>query len=60
MKPNYTINERQKHRFGLNLNYIVVFNWERLNEIDMMGTEDLRTTYMPSNHTVAVFKIKWK
>ena len=60
MKPGYKIIELQKYWFGLNFNYIVVFNWKKMNEIGMMSTDDLKATYMPPDNTVAVFKIKWK
>lgn len=60
MKAGFSINERQRGWFGIkNFNYIVVFNWEVLNEIDLIGTNDLETTHIEYN-TVAVFKIKWK
>lgn len=60
MKAGFSINERQRGWFGIkNFNYIVVFNWKGLNEIDLIGTNDLETTYIKYN-TVAVFKIKWK
>ena len=61
MKAGFSINERQKGWFGIkNFNYIVVFNWKGLNEIDMIGTDYLETAYIPDEHTVAIFKIKWK
>ena len=61
MKAGFSINERQKGWFWIkNFNYIVVFNWEVLNEIDMIGADDLKGHYIPDEHTVAIFKIKWK
>lgn len=60
MKAGFSIIERQKCWFGLTLNYIVVFNWQGANEIDMIGTDYLETAYIPDEHTVAIFKIKWK
>ena len=56
MKEGYSIKYRSD-TFFKNPNYITVFNWASINEIDMVFSDSAPYT---TQYTVAIFKIKYK
>ena len=59
MTANYSIIIRP-YRENKKPNFIIIFNWHIINEVDIYYVNDMQNVFIPRRNTVAIFKIKWK